>query len=142
MDKKITSKKARDMSATKRQYGVLFEHMDEKFEQVLEGHAALDKEAKDFRHEMRREVGFLSLGLSNANVGLKDLSVKVDRSQDETKKLMMDYFSAIDEELKHISRELAALKGRFSEKADIAYVHSVEKRVVALESELLKLRKS
>lgn len=90
MDKKTTSKKEKNISVIRRQYGVLFEHMDAKFEQVLEGHAALDKEAKDFRHEMRSEIGFLNLGLRNTNDGLRDLSVKVDRSQDEMKKIILE----------------------------------------------------
>ena len=140
--KKQTKQKIKDSSLSERRFGVFVEHMDAQFDKVLEGHSALEKEAKDFGHETRSEIRFLNLGLSNANYALKDLSTRVDRSHDETKKMMMDYFSAMDEELKQISKELAAIKSRLSEKAGLEYVASVEKLVLALEGELLKLKKS
>ncbi len=135
-------KKTKDSSPAEQQFGIFVEHMDKRFDQVLEGNVALDKKIDDSRHETRSEIRFINLNLSNASTNFKDLSVRVDRYQDETKKIMTDYFSAIDDELKQIGKELVAIKGRLSEKADRDYVATVEKRVMTLEGEIMKLKKS
>lgn len=140
--KKQIQKKIKDSSPTEQRFGVFIEHMDKRFDQVLEGHATLDKKIDDFRHETRSEIRVINLNLGNTSTNLKDLSVRVDRYQDETHKLLVDYFSALDDELKRMHKTLTDLGNRLIEKADREQVATIEKRVGALESQLSALRRA
>lgn len=117
MVKKKSSKPLRKLDL-----GVLLEAMDKKFDLVLEGHDALGKELKDFRHEMRIDVGFLKFSQRVLGTELKDLTVKVDRNFDA----IMKYLSRVDDEIQE-------LKKIFEGRPDLKRVLALEQRVAQLE---------
>ena len=125
MNKKISSKKEKSTSVIERQFGVILEDINGKFDQVLEGHVALDKELKDFRHEMH--------GFQREMYAFRDDTAS-------SLKTLHRYLSAIDEELKYILSELADSKIKLAQKAEIDRVVSLEKRIDVLEGEIVFLK--
>ena len=113
----------------------LFETMEKHFRLVLEGHATLDKELKDFRHEMRNEISSLKLGQRVMSDNVKDLAVKVDRLEDKYDKnfeVIMQYLSRIDAEIQD-------LKKRLTGKAEVERLERLEERVAHIELVVKKI---
>lgn len=120
----------------KNEFGVILEDINSKFEQVLEGHAALDKKfdkkIDEFRHEMRSDVKLLQIGHRALTDRLRDVEVKIDvmdgnvRDLQSSSKQILEYLSRIDEEIKN-------LKTRLDKKADLERILHLEKRVAQIE---------
>lgn len=134
--KKRTNTK--NLSAKERHFGVVLEHIDSKFNQVLEGHTALGKELRDFRHETRADIGFLKFGQKTLVSEIGDIKVKFDRLEDKYDKnfdQIFEYLSRIDEEIQNLKKVL-------SRKADLERLQALEQRVAQVELALKKYYES
>lgn len=128
-----------------RHFGVVLEHIDSKFNQVLEGHAVLGKELKDFRRETRADIGSLEFGqktliseIGDMKVEIGDINVKIDRLEDKYDKnfdQILEYLSRIDEEIQDLKKVL-------SRKADLERLQALERRVAQVELVLKKYYES
>ena len=146
--KKIKQSKIKDSSPAEQKFGVLLEHLDGKFDQVLESRSAMQKEVEDFRYEVRKEFGFLNMASRVLQQGQKDLLVKVERLQDsaidtqKNFKTIFDYFSNLDDELKSIKLELADLKLLLVNKVGIERFENLERKIKDMEIRLTSFGKS
>lgn len=117
---------AKEKKESKNQKGnytnLLLERMEKKIDHVLEGHAVLEKEIKDFRHEMRGEMNEFRFEIRTELKFLKSAS----HSLEETSKVIKEY-------LKHIDDEIQFLKKAFTQKADLDRVIALEKRVTEIQ---------
>ncbi len=148
MNKKNKPAKIKDSSPAEQKFGVLLEHLDGKFDQVLESRSAMQKEAEDFRYEARREFGFLNMASRVLQQGQKDLLVKVERLQDSASdtqknfKTIFDYFSNLDDELKSVKLELAELKVLLVHKVSVERFDNLERKIKDMEFKLTSFGKS
>lgn len=113
---------------TSRQKDVLLESMEKHFRLVLEGHAALDKELKDFRtdfREFRNETRF----------NFKTLIERADVFENKTDvnfKAILEYLSRIDDEIQDLKRRLTG-------KAEVERLERLEQRVAHIELVVKKI---
>lgn len=139
---------AKNLSEGKRHFGVVLEHIDSKFNQVLDGHAALDKKIDNFREEVREELDLLKVGQKALASGqealterVDDLTGKVDdltgKVEDLTKssKQILEYLARIDDEIQDIKR-------RLDRKADLERLEILERRVAQIELAVKKYYES
>ena len=108
---------------TERRFGVILEDIQGKFEQVLEGHAALDTKfdhkIDDFRHEVRSELSFIRLAQNNADNRLKDIEISLTA--------IRKYLFKIDDEIQDLKKRLVA-------KADAERLTRIESEVAAMKA--------
>lgn len=116
----------------KNEFGVLLEHLDSRFEQVLEGYVALDIKFDKKFNELKEGISILTVGqrgLTERVDGLTervdDLTIKVDDLTKSSKQIL-EYLGHIDDEIKD-------LKDGLNQKADLKYVQRLEIRLVDVE---------
>lgn len=123
--KKINNKK----SLAERQFGVILEDIDSKFDRVLEGHGGLSKEIKDFRGEFntfKDETGFNFKVLTGE---VSELRGEFNGFRKETAlsfKAVREYLSRIDEEIQDLKKVL-------DKKADLERLQRLELKVAEIE---------
>lgn len=140
-----------DSSLLERQFGVVLEDINSKFDLVLEGHAALDTKIDKIHVELKREIGGLKGevgglkgevgGLKGEIGGLKGDFYAFRAETKENFKTVFDYLLRIDEELKDIKVEITDIKVILENKADLRRLENLEKRIEKIEVELARQRK-
>jgi DNA repair ATPase RecN len=116
-------------SLKERHFGVLLEDLHKKFDLSLEGNEATRKELKDFRHEVRADIGFLKFGQKVLTQEIGDIKSKLSLLEDKYDKnfdQILKYLSVIDNEIQD-------LKTKLSKKADVERLENLEKRVAQME---------
>ena len=123
-----------------RRTNVILEDIDSKFQQVLEGHGALDKkidglhdEFNDFKTETRIHFKALTERMGNfeektdANFGA--ITGRIGNFEEKTDA----NFKVIREYLSHIDDEIQDLKRSLSKKADLKRLEQLEQRIARVE---------
>jgi chromosome segregation ATPase len=103
--KKITKK----YSSEKRRFGVILESIDSSFHQVLEGHAALGKEIKDFKEETREKFNLLKIGLDVLKEDVSGLKKDVSVLKEDVSGLKKDV-SVLKEDVSGLKKDVSVLK--------------------------------
>jgi len=125
-------------SADNRRTDVLPENIDKKFNQVLEGHTALDKKIDDFRHETRAELKFIRFAQDVLKNEMGDFRTDVGVLRTDISDLKSS-MNQVMEYLKRIDDEIQELKSRFYSKADLERVERLEHRVAQVELVVKKI---
>lgn len=112
-----------------RKKDVLLESMEKHFRLVLEGHAALDKELKDFRGDFREFQSETRFNFKTLTSVLDDTRGKLHAFEAKTDA----NFKAIREYLSRIDDEIQDLKRRLTGKAEVERLQRLEERVAHIE---------
>jgi predicted nucleic acid-binding Zn-ribbon protein len=162
---KIVNKKKinreRKLPVTQRQFGVILEDINSKMDLVVEGHKMLDEKNDRAHHEFDKKIDGLDRridGLDRMIDGLDEkidsvhqgLGGKIDRNYQEflnfrketndNFKVIFEYLSRIDDELRSIKIEIRELKNSLSKKADLERLEVLERRVIDVEKENIQMR--
>lgn len=148
MIKKVTKTKRavkKELPRAERGFGVILEDIDSKFDRILEGHSALEKQASDFQGETRENFKLVHLRIDGLSENLEGFKLET-RSNFESFRVetrsnfesVFEFLSNIDDELQDIHDEIDELKLILTNKADLDRVADLEKRVQHIESILAK----
>ncbi|OGY62885.1 MAG: hypothetical protein A2745_01975 [Candidatus Harrisonbacteria bacterium RIFCSPHIGHO2_01_FULL_44_13] len=142
MTKKRIVSKNKEMSAAERYFGVVLEDVNSKFDQVLEGNAALSKEFggfrdefKEFRNETNFKFGVLTGELKETNSKISNLESKTSNLESKISNLESKYDKNFDQILAYLSKideEIQDLKTRLDGKADLERLERVEQEVAQI----------
>jgi chromosome segregation ATPase len=138
--KKITKK----YSSEKRRFGVILESIGSSLHRVLEGHAALGKEIKDFKEETREKFGLLKIGLDVLKEDVAVLKEDVSVLKEDVAVLKEDV-AVLKEDVSVLKEDVAVLKEDVSVlKEDVAVlkkdVSVLKEDVAVLKEDVLVLK--
>ena len=123
---------SKSKSVTNRQFGVILEDINSKFDLVLEGHAALDKKfdnkIDEFRNDFDDFVNETRLNFETIRNELKTTQNELGGFVKETR----SNFEAIKEYLSRIDDEIQDIKKTLSGKADFRRLEHLEKEVAQI----------
>ena len=124
--------KPKSKSTKNRQFGVILEDINSKFDLVLEGHAALDKKfdnkIDEFRNDFDDFVNETRLNFETIRNELKTTQNELGGFVKETR----SNFEAIKEYLSRIDDEIQDIKKTLSGKADFRRLEHLEKEVAQI----------
>ncbi|HCP09040.1 MAG TPA: hypothetical protein DIT25_04575 [Candidatus Moranbacteria bacterium] len=131
----MTKKKATTKNNSENYTNVLLEKMNSKIDLVLEQHSGLrdtmDKMDVRLSNVEDKVTGF-SLRLYSANDKLDGLKRDIKDSYKSTS----DYLLRIEKEVAPVKAEIKDLKSRLKEKADVARLFVLEKKIEMIEKKL------
>lgn len=107
-------------------YGIVLEDIRSTVKLVLEGHVALDKKIDNFKEEF--------IEFKDEMYVFRDEMYRFKNDTEKSFKTIAQYLSIIDDEIKSIKKEL-------DKKAYIREVVDLKSRIIAIENEVLSLRK-
>ena len=100
----MAAKKSRGQKGTTRppeqKFGVLLEHIDGKFNQVLEGHAVLDRKIDSVQNELREFRSETTFKLNTITQVIDAFKTKTDANF----KVVLEYLSRIDDEIQDLKK--------------------------------------
>src|SRR3989338_9189755 len=131
--------KPKSKSTKNRQFGVILEDINSKFDLVLEGHAALDKKfdnkIDEFRNDFDDFVNETRLNFETIRNELKTIRNELKTTQNELGGFVKETrsnFEAIKEYLSRIDDEIQDIKKTLSGKADFRRLEHLEKEVAQI----------
>jgi len=133
----MVKKKATTKNGSKNYTNVLLEKMDSKIDLILEQHS-------DFKENINK----MDVRLSSVEDDITGIKIKLWAVDAKIKELIRDakdgykstkeYFSRIEKEIMPIKAEIKDLKSRLKEKAELARLFVLEKRIEVIEKKLAR----
>ena len=124
--------KPKSKSTKNRQFGVILEDINSKFDLVLEGHAALDKKFDNKIDEFRNDFDDF---VNETRVNFETIRNELKTTQNELGGFVKETrsnFEAIKEYLSRIDDEIQDIKKTLSGKADFRRLEHLEKEVAKI----------